>query len=120
MHVSHKIFNVFANPHYKNYRKTFQKLIGRIPIDFHVDYVFSGYLAIHFDYNYILLCIVPGKVISKHGHYEKIKATWDKFLKFAIQTTGFLIKYFQEILWQGYQEEKYQMTIFQEQFQTMA
>lgn len=77
-HDSEKLLYVFVNPHYSNYRKAFIKLIGRIPGNYHIDHVLSRSLAVHFGYDYVLLCIIPGKVNSKHGRYERIKVTWDK------------------------------------------
>lgn len=76
-HDSQKIFYVFVNPRYKNYRKAFHNLIGQIPDNFHVDHVLSRNLAMHFGYNYVLLCMIPGIVNSSHGRFEKIKAIWD-------------------------------------------
>ncbi|QHL87938.1 hypothetical protein GU926_11045 [Nibribacter ruber] len=73
-HDSNKLCYVYVNPNYRNYRKAFQKIIGEIQTGVHVDHVLSRSLARHFGYPYVLLCIIPGKVNSRHGYFESIKA----------------------------------------------
>ena len=72
-HDSLKIFYVFVNPDYRNYRLIFKNVLGSIRDGFHVDHILSRNLAKYFGYNYTLLCMIPSNVNSSHGHYEKIK-----------------------------------------------
>jgi hypothetical protein len=72
-HDSSMIFYVYVNPKYTSYRKAFAEVIGGIPNGYHVDHILSRNLAKYFQYNYVLLCVIPGLVNSRHGYYEKIK-----------------------------------------------
>src|SRR5690349_4072516 len=44
-HDSNKIFYVFVNPLYKNYRTVFKKVFGSIPDNLHIDHALSRNLA---------------------------------------------------------------------------
>ncbi|UOQ50701.1 hypothetical protein [Hymenobacter cellulosivorans] len=72
-HDSLDIFYVYVNPSYSAYRRAFAKVVGSVAAGYHVDHVLSKNLAIHFGYNYVLLCMIPGRVNKRHGYYEKIK-----------------------------------------------
>jgi hypothetical protein len=68
-----KVFYIYVSPKYKGYRSLFKKIITEIPKKHHVDHLLSRNLASHFDYKYVLLCVIPDKVNIKHGRFEKIK-----------------------------------------------
>lgn len=65
------IFYIYVSPRYRNYRNIFKSVISAIPNGYHVDHVLSKSLAIYFNYQYVLLCMIPDRVNVKHGHYEK-------------------------------------------------
>lgn len=66
-----KIFYVYVNPSYKNYRRLFLSIVSTIPKGFHVDHILSRNLARHAGYNYVLLCMIPKRVNLKHSSFEK-------------------------------------------------
>lgn len=75
-HDSKGIFYIYVNPRYKNYRNSYREIVGDVPYKFHVDHVLSKSLAVYWGYNYVLLCVIPGKVNSKHGYIESKKAAF--------------------------------------------
>lgn|GEM_PF-2118915 len=71
----HKIFYVFVDVNYRNYKYPIVKLLGTVPSGYHIDHILARNLAKHFGYKYVALCMVPEKVNLRHGWIEKIKVS---------------------------------------------
>ncbi len=68
-----QIIYIYVNPHFKNYRAVFRKIVGQIPDGYDIDHVLAKNLAKYFNYKYVLLCMVPSSINRRHGGYERKK-----------------------------------------------
>ncbi|SFD61922.1 hypothetical protein [Flavobacterium phragmitis] len=67
------IFYLYVNAKYRNYRKLFLRFINEIPTNYHVDHILARTQASHYNYKYVLICMLPKIINIKHGRIEKIK-----------------------------------------------